>query len=583
VSLPDFSLNLVDSVESAGRFLTWLGERRPVLAIDTETTGVGWTDTVRLVQFGDGAGGWAVPIRNWRGVAEAGLAAVAEGRDTVVMHNAQFDQHKLDNDGFPTPRWSTVEDTLILSRLKDPHLPAGLKPLCSRVFGSESVAGQALLSEQMRTNHWTWATVPDDLPAYWAYGVLDTCLTALAYDHLLPQVPRAAYDREMAVLEIMYGAEKRGMKIDVAYTEALRDEWRAEAAELRSHLQAKGIQNPGSSHQVTLHLKEAGWVPSEFTDTGLPKLDKTVLASLTEHYGDVAEPLVRYRRLNDWCSTYLDTFLRDRDAEDRVHASINTMGARTGRMSITNPPLQTLPSKEASIRNCIIPYNEDEVLYAIDFSQIEMRMLAHYSGDDALIAAVEAEDLHRFCASLAYGVDEADVTDLQRKIAKNTNFARVYGAGPQKIADTAGVPLAQIQGYMDAFDSRFPDVSKFMNSVTFEGKRRLATEGQAYITTSGGRRVVGDPDKVFALTNYVLQGSACDVFKQAIVSVDSTDGLRGTIVGPIHDELLFSFPKATAEAQAQAALDAMQDLTGFRVPMRCEVTGPLTRWGSAYA
>ena len=582
MSLPDFSLNLVDSVESAGRFLTWLGERRPVLAIDTETTGVGWTDTVRLVQFGDGAGGWAVPIRNWRGVAAAGLDAVAAGQGTVVMHNAQFDQHKLDNDGFSTPRWDTVEDTLILSRLKDPHLPAGLKPLCSRVFGSESVAGQALLSEQMRENRWTWATVPDVLPAYWAYGVLDTCLTALAYDHLLPQVPRAAYDREMSVLEVMYGAEKRGMKIDVAYTESLRDEWRAEAAELRAHLQAKGIQNPGSNHQVTLHLKEAGWVPSEFTDTGLPKLDKVVLAGLTARYGDVAEPLIRYRRINDWCSTYLDTFLRDRDSDDRVHASINTMGARTGRMSITNPPLQTLPSKEASIRNCIIPYNEGEVLYAIDFSQIEMRMLAHYSGDDALIAAVEAEDLHRFCASLAYGVSETEVTDLQRKIAKNTNFARVYGAGPQKIADTAGVPLAQIQGYIDAFDSRFPDVSKFMDAVTHKAKYRLASEGQAYVTTSGGRKAVGEPDKLYALTNACLQGSAADVFKQAIVSVDSTDGLRDTIVGPIHDELLFSFPKETAEAQAATALDAMQDLTGFRVPMRCEVTGPLTRWGDAY-
>ena len=580
MSLPDFSLNLVDSVESAGRFLAWLGERRPVLAIDTETTGTEWTDTVRLIQFGDGQGGWAVPVRNWRGVAVAGLDAVASDPGIVVMHNAQFDMHKLDNDGFSTPAWTSVEDTLILSRLKDPHLPAGLKPLCSRVFGSEAVAGQALLSEQMRANKWTWATVPDDLPAYFGYGILDTCLTALSYDHMLPQVPRAAYDREMSVLEIMYGAEKRGMKIDVSYTEALRDEWRAEAAELRAHLQAKGIQNPGSNHQVTLHLKEAGWVPSEFTDTGLPKLDKVVLAGLTERYGDVAEPLIRYRRLNDWCSTYLDTFLRDRDDDGRVHASINTMGARTGRMSITNPPLQTLPSKEASIRNCIIPQHEDEVLYCIDYDNMEMKLFASYTGDAALIEAACSEDFHLSTAALVYGVPESEVTQEQRSIAKGVNFGNVYGAGPAKIAETAKVSEAEAVEFLRVFNYRFPNAKPFKDRLERTAKVRLASEGLAYIRTSGGRKAVSDPDKIYSLVNFVCQGSGADVFKSAIVALGSV-GLDPYIQIPVHDELMFSFPKDECVMMAEQAKEAMEDLTSFSVPLTCSVTGPLERWGHA--
>lgn len=581
MNLPDFSLNLVDSVESAGRFLTWLGERRPVLAIDTETTGTGWTDTVRLVQFGDGAGGWAVPIRNWRGVAAAGLDAVAAGQGTVVMHNAQFDQHKLDNDGFSTPRWDTVEDTLILSRLKDPHLSAELKLLCSRVFGSESVAGQALLSEQMRENRWTWATVPDDLPAYWAYGVLDTCLTALAYDHLLPQVPRAAYDREMSVLEVMYGAEKRGMKIDVAYTESLRDEWRTEAAELRAHLQAKGIQNPGSNHQVTLHLKEAGWVPSDFTDKGQVKLDKVVLAGLTARYGDVAEPLIRYRRINDWCSTYLDTFLRDRDGDDRVHASINTMGARTGRMSITNPPLQTIPSKTGNgvIRSCVVPYATDEVLVSVDYAQMEPCITAHYADDPELIAAIQrGEDLYTYCATVIHG--EADAAGLRPKY-KVVLLSKLYGAGNEGIALKLGVSVAEVDNLMDNLKTRFPKLFLLMDQIERVGKLRLAQGGRAYVTTSGGRDVVADPDSIYALTNYLIQGSAADIMKDGTIAV-ACAGLAEHIIVPVHDEILFSFPKAEAAHMTDVAVEAMQDLTGFKVPLRCDASEPLTRWGDAY-
>lgn len=574
--LDQLRVSFVDSLDEANKFLTWLSEDHPILAIDTETEGVSRDHKVRLIQFGDTREGWSIPWQ-WRGLAEQALSTY-EG--PVAFHNSKFDMFHLEAEGYPVPLWANVHDTMIMSRLKDPDLPAGLKPLCSRMFGGEAVAGQAMLKQGMHDNKWTWATVPVDYPPYWQYGALDTCLTAMAAVKLRPQVPMDTYEREMAVLAIMYRAEQRGMLIDVEYTEDLAARWQQELRPLALAIKSRGIENPNSDEQVTAALRAAGWDPEMYTDTGQPALTNEVLHAMPPKFQGFAADFERYRRLTKWNSTYLQRFLKDRDDEDRVHCEVDTLGARTGRMSIRRPALQTLPSGDATIRNCVLA-EEGHELWAIDFSQIEMRMLAHFSGDPNLVAALEQEDLHRFCASLAYGVSPEEVTPLQRKAAKGTNFARLYGAGPDTIALSAGVPVEEIKAYIDGFDARFPGVPRFTDGVELEAKRRLASEGVPYVVTSGGRKVPGEPDKLYAMTNYLLQGSAADVFKAAVVAVDSI-GLGDYVVVPVHDELLFSFPKGEGCYLAQQAKDAMEDLTNFRVPLTCEVTGPLSRWGDAY-
>lgn len=578
MTLPDLEVNFVDSLPEAERFMRWLGERRATpLAIDTETTGLGWADTVRLIQFGDGAGGWAVPVRDWRGVAASALSAVAASQQPVIFHNSQFDLHKLENDGFEIPAFSAVHDTLVMSRLKDPARSAGLKPLCERLFGTEATAGQGLLKQEMADNRWTWATIPDDHPSYWQYGVLDTCLTALAAEQLLPQVPAAVYEREMAVLGVMYGAERRGMRIDPDYTSALLAEWREELAGLRSQLKEAGLDRPGSNHEVTLILRGAGWEPDEFTPTGLPALDKKVLNALEAdaRFAAVASPLLRYRRLAKWCSTYLERFLRDGPV---LHPEINTLGARTGRMTVRNPGLHTLPSKEASIRNCVVP-RDGSVLCAIDYRQMEPRLTASYANDENLISAFLAdEDLYTYCAEQVYGAGNGNE---YRGVFKAVMLARAYGAGPAKMASTAGVSEDQIQAVIDGLDRRFPDLARFFSDVQHQAKVRLALDGEPYVVSHGGRRVVGEADKIYAMVNALIQASSADVFKEGIVAVDAA-GLGDRVVLPIHDELLFDFPKKEADEMGRAAQEAMEDHTSFRVPMICEVTNNLTRWGDAY-
>ena len=145
------SLRYVDSLDEAAALLRWLGERRPgPVALDTETTGTERGSTVRLVQFGDAQQGWAVPTLRWRGVAELALSVLRDSGQRTVLHNAQFDLHRLSEGGYPLPAHEQVDDTLILARLADPARSAALKEVTARLFGREVTVGQQALAEKMR-------------------------------------------------------------------------------------------------------------------------------------------------------------------------------------------------------------------------------------------------------------------------------------------------------------------------------------------------------------------------------------------------------------------------------------------------
>lgn len=592
--LDDVQVSLVDSVPEAERFLRWLSERRPTpLAVDTETTGLKWwtPSFLRTVQFGDGEQGWTVPVHLWRGVAQQALAHLADDRTPTLFLNCKFDLHALEADGLPLPHLPAVTDVGTMHRLANPLGVHSLKGIASRLVSQQAVAGQSLLSTEMSRNGWDWATVPVDLPSYWTYAALDTVLTARIYTALsgpsLPSgchpFPQSALDREMAVQMILYRAERRGMRVDADYTADLLTRWTAEADDLRVQLQAEGIENPNSNRQVAEVLKAAGWEPEEFTETGQARLDHAVLGDLSTIYGDVAPVLLRYKRLVKWCSSYLSTFLQERDPQGYVHASINTSAARTGRMSITNPALQTLP-RGAEIRDCVIP-DPDHSLYAVDYDTMEMRVFAHYAADPALRDAASSEDIHGTCASLIYG---DDYTPTHRQTSKAVNFARVYGAGAAKISHTAGVSEAEVRNYLTSFDSRFPGGAEFIRAVTQQGKVRAAETGEAFITTHGGRRIPAPDDGLYRLTNYLIQGSCADIFKDALIRLDAA-GLADYIIVPVHDEVVFQFPDGdagtgdgtTGEQLAREACSIMET-DDLSVPLTCGLDGPLTRWGDKY-
>ena len=381
----------------------------------------------------------------------------------------------------------------------------------------------------------------------------------------------------MRYQRLMFRAERRGMRIDVDYATSLRDEWRLAIDTAAENLAMCGISNPNSNRLVEAALVDLGWMPSERTPTGQAKLDGHVLRRLVEFggpEGHIAEELIRYKRLVKWTAAYLDPFCA---SDGRVHPSINTMAARTGRSSITNPPLQTLPHTP-DIRRAVIP-DDGHALYTIDYKGQEARIFAAYAGEDAMIREFTegGGDMHALVASLVYG---KDYTPDQRTIAKTVNFAMLYGAGPAKIAQSAGVHVNEIKRFLATYDRAFPKVARFMREVQ-ESVVERAAAGQGYVHTRGGRRVVVDADKPYTGVNYLIQGSGADVLKEAVVQLDNA-GLADYIVVPVHDELVFQFPQQEAQPLAAEAADVMTNRDWFSVPLTTDTKGPLTSWGQAY-
>lgn len=570
------SLRRVTSVTDAAEFLSWLSERRPVLAVDTETGGLEyWRQPLRLVQFGDGETGWALSYRNWRGVIDQALASYA---GPVAFHNAPFDLHFLSAHDLPTPGRHQVHDTKILDSLLYPGESHSLKPIGTRMFGEGAAAEQDVLKTAMAKNEWGWADIPEDYEPYWLYAAKDTVLTAQVAEHHLSRLdPRltAAYEVEMAVQGIMYRAETRGMRVDVAYTEALLWEWEQEMDALRDAVPEFDITQVPPLVSVMLM---DGWQPADYTPTGRVKFDADIRDSLDD---PLARMHSRYKRLEKWTAAYLRRFLGERDSRDLIHARINTIQALTGRMSITEPALQTLP-RGPQIRNCVLPY-EGEDLWNIDYSTMEMRMFAHFSQDPALLrAGLEGLDFHKYTASLVYGVPIEEVTSNQRALAKQSvSFGKLYGAGPDKVAAAAKTTLAAVEEFGRVYAEQFPGVERFMRQLMDVGAERRAKEGTPYVVSWGGRRIPQTDGRLYALTNYLIQGSCADLFKRKIIEVDAA-GYGEHIILPVHDSLLFSLPPEMAD-EVPKIQEIMEAHDEFRVPFTVDVSGPLERWGAEEA
>lgn len=571
----DAEFHLVETFEEAEAFMHWLGERRSILAVDTETTGLKWwtSDFTRLVQMGDGKAGWALPVSEWRGLIRDALSRYS---GDVVFHNAQFDLHALTAAGLPLPQRYRVHDTLKRHALTDPLSAHGLKRIAEKLYGHQAIAGEIILSKGMRQNKWTWATVPVNWEPYWAYACLDTVLTARLFEDL-PVPPEEAYRRELDVSWIMYECESRGMQIDESYTYGLALDWAQEMDSIKEKLDQYGLANPNSRVQLLAGLQaEIKFEPTELTDTGEPKLDEGILATLP---GEIAPSVLRYRRLRKWSSAYLQHFLNERDSGGRIHASINTTAARTGRMSITGPPLQTLP-RGTEIRDCICAA-EGRKLLAVDYDTMELRMLASFAGEIGLIDAFNSGvDLHTYAAATVYGKSMENVTPAERQITKNTQYGLVYGAGAAKIAQTAGVSVDEAKAFLDTYNARFPGVHTFMDAVVQAGRDRANSEGNGYISTTGGRRIPVEQGAEYKLVNYLIQGSCADVLKSTLVELDNA-GLTENLLLPVHDELLFELPAEDFDSTCNKITEIME-YKELLVTLSVHASRPLDRWGDNY-
>jgi DNA polymerase-1 len=603
-ALEGVSLELVDSVSQAEKFLHWLGQRRPLnaVAVDTETGELPgndkrhafspWHGKLRLVQVGDGMTGWSIPWDDWKGVFYEGMKKF-DGQ--LVLHNVAFDARWFAVQSDWDLPWHRVHDTMLMARIIDPLGSGALKKLTQQLVDPTAAALQVVLDRGMVDNGWTWGTVPVKYQPYWAYGALDTVLTTRIFEKFWekcgPGKPYSvAYELEMNTRRIVTTMELNGARLDLDYSQKKHDELVEYTDRVRDWAKKTYGMSIGSNQQLVQQFTKMGAEIIERTESGQPSASadqlKILLRDGSPEIQQLADTTLKYRKAGKLASTYFSNFLNN-NVNGLVHPSINTLGARTGRMTIKDPALQTLPKGDDTVRRAFLPKDDDHVIITSDLDQVEFRMFATLSQDPNLIqlfnlADATGSDPFTEIGREIYNDPSMQKSDKRRALIKGVVYGRLYGAGVAKQAITAGVPEEQMRAVSDQFDRRFPGMQRFQKDVEERGTKRLEQEGVGYINTWTGRRLPCDEDRVYTLTNYLIQGGAAEVFKSNLVKLDQAE-LTEFLIVPVHDEIVLNAPKDSVEEIKKLVKQCMTTTEGWSVPLTADVDGPLSTWGSKYA
>jgi len=591
-NIANIRLRRVEKIEHVWEFFEWLGQRREFLAVDVETSGllVGY-DKIRLAQFGDCETGWAFDYNDWRGVV---ADAVKRYDRPIVCHNLLFDSKMLKHDGIVIPQ-KLAHDSMIMTHLADPAAAMGLKPAAGRWIDKRATLGQELLKKAMVEGGWTWATIPTWVPAYWKYGVLDTCLSSALAEKLYPETRKVPYEIELAAIHCLREAELAGLRVDEGYRWLAEQKLAQSVYDLEAQIEAlaPGL-NPGSDKQVidALHAMGAQW--DVYTENGNLSVDKDVLKWLGSEAGGsfpIATVLSQWRKderlLNSYIRKFANVGYGINTKGDAVglgvygalHPSTKPVAARTGRMSVTDPPLQTLPRGRV-IRDAIIP-RDGHCFVMADFSGMEMRVLASFAQEPEMLAAyARGEDLHNFTATKLYG---ENFTKPQRTLCKNGGFANIYGAGVEKFAVTAEIPVDQAREFRKQYDEMFPGIKGYAAKVVEQvitsagGKRR----GYGHVTLIDGRWLPVEAEKAYKGVNFTIQGSCAVVLKQKIVQLDHA-GIGEYFRLAVHDELIYEVPieeRHHVKAIIEEVMPERHAFPGVTLEIESDI---VHRWGDHY-
>ena len=397
---------------------------------------------------------------------------------------------------------------------------------------------------------------------------------------------RCMYQIEMPLVGVLARMERQGMHVDPAVLAQQSAELGADIEASRQRVFAEA----GREFNIDSPMQLSGVL---FDDLGLPTagLKKTqrgyystnakVLEELARSYDVVAEVLA-YREKAKIKSTYLDALPALVAGDGRIHTSLNQTVAATGRLSSSNPNLQNIPVRSELGRRVRTAFTvaPDSVFLACDYSQIELRLLAHLSGDEHLVAAFcEGEDFHAETAARVFGVPVSEVTPELRSRAKAVNFGIVYGQQAYGLSTSLGIPRREAQEMIDRYFAAYPGVRRYLDRTVAEAKQNVWVE-----TMYGRKRHVPDVLSRNAnlrsfgertAMNHPMQGTAADIIKLAMVAVDErmrAEGLKSRLILQIHDELDFEVPNAELEEMSRLVKETMEGVVSLRVPLVAEVS-----------
>ncbi len=511
-----------------------------------------------------------------------------------VGQNLKFDAHILANHGVGLA--GIVHDTLLESYVYEVHERHDLDSLAQRHLGWKTISYDDVTGKGA-------ARIPFaavEIERATAYAAEDADGTLAVHDVLHPRIAqdeklkRVYASIEMPVLPVLLRMERNGVLLDTAKLGEQSHELGKEMLELEQKAyQAAGQPfNLNSPKQIQEILFERQGLPvKKKTPSGQPSTDEDVLAELAEDY-PLPKLLLEYRALAKLKSTYTDKLPRMVHAgTGRVHTTYSQAVAVTGRLASNDPNLQNIPIRTPQgrrIREAFIAPPGCRIVSA-DYSQIELRIMAHLSSDESLRRAfARGDDVHRATAAEVFGRKLDEVTADERRTAKVINFGLIYGMSAFGLAGNLGIERATAQAYIDSYFSRYPGVKRYMD----ETRERARSEG--YVETVFGRRLwlpemkSGSPARrqaaERAAINAPMQGTAADLIKLAMVAVQhwlEREKRTAKLIMQVHDELVLEVPEAELEAVKDSVRRLMQGIASLEVPLVVDV-GAGRNWDEAH-
>lgn len=587
MGLDNVKLHVVDSFEAAHACFNW-ATKQERLAVDTETTGyLPDRDHVRLVQFGGEDEGWAIPVEGIDSYAALVHEILRSHKGGWDGHNLKFDKAMVRKMFGYDISLHRADDTMIMHHVLNPHLSSALKNVGDRLIDPFASAGSYILDETMKKNGWTWATIPVLNPQYTAYGALDTVLTARLRKELYTKVTTkasAAYDLELATSFLVEKVERRGARIHRDYAEDNLTKFQHRMEQIESNLRSEYQVKPGSTAGIIQVLMKHGFTFDEKTESGAVSLDKNVLGGI-DH--PLAHDVLEYRQLQKLGSTYLKNFLSMTSVDDDlIHPSINSLGfsekkpsgfgVKTSRMSMSDPNLQNLPRAGTSaagdvIRTCIIPRGGHTLIFC-DLSQIESRIIAHFSKDERLMRAFDEGDFFVNMLRTMYNEPDIQRKDPRRSPMKNTWYGKAYGAQPARLASTMGVPLSTANEFFNLINKTYPGINKYATKLENEGKVNQRKHGLTFVTNERtGRPYVVDQGDEYVLFNRMVQGTASELFKILILRLAAA-GLDEFMILFVHDEVILDVPNDLVTDVAYILKEVMNCTDLISLPVTADVS-----------
>ena len=491
-------------------------------------------------------------------------------------------------------RFDTMLESYVLDSTGSRHDldTLSLKYLGHKTIHYEDVAGKG--KGQLSFNE-----VPVEVAA--PYAAEDADITLRLHETLFPRLKKEVaqtelFDRiEMPLVPVLSKIERTGVRVDAQMLAAQSKELaeRTQELEAKAHAEAGGVFNIASPKQIQeILFNRLGLPVISKTPKGQPSTAESVLAELAEQH-ELPKLILEHRGLSKLRSTYTEKLPRLINAHSgRVHTSYHQAAVATGRLSSSDPNLQNIPVRTAEgrrIREAFIPAAGCQ-LVAADYSQIELRIMAHLSADKGLLSAFEkGEDVHRATAAEVFGVELDSVSKDQRRSAKAINFGLIYGMSAFGLGRQLGIDRGKAQDYINLYFERYPGVRTFMDAT------RVQVREKKYVETVFGRRLYL-PDisssnharrqgAERAAINAPMQGTAADLIKLAMLAVDdwlSTDARDSRIIMQVHDELVLEVPESDVSRVSQELSKLMSGVAELAVPLKVDA-GIGNNWAEAHS